>query len=163
MNDPTELEITCGRKKRLAAGVEIARPVAIGARLLVERSHPISKIVFAAPLMDRRPAPFASEVAPRNVRCPFLRGAIDRLARHTTEIDAYLVCHRAGSLKDRVEQEDDPGDKPHERTCKEKLVTFGFGGELCDPFLVFRVQRNFLHLFAVLFHFGLLVKADGNS
>jgi len=73
----------------------IPEAVTRGAWLLVERSHPISKIVFAAPLMDRHPAPFASEVAARNVQCPFLRSAIDRLARQATEKDAQwsLVRH----------------------------------------------------------------------
>jgi hypothetical protein len=109
--------------------------------------------------MDRRPTPFASEVAARDLRCPFLHGAIDRLARQATEKDAYLVCHRAGSRKDRVEQQDDPGGKPYQCKGKEKLVTFDFVGELGDPFLVFRVQRKLLPLFAVLFHFDLVLKA----
>jgi hypothetical protein len=115
--------------------------------------------------MDRRLTPFANEAADEFAGLPLLRGAIDRLARQATEKDPQwsLVCHRAGSRKDRVEQQDDPGSEPNQRKCEEKLVTFDFGGELGDPFLVFRVQRRFLHLFAVSFHFGLLVKAGRNS
>jgi hypothetical protein len=111
--------------------------------------------------MDRRLAPFANEAADKFSGLPFLRGAIDRLARQATEKDAQwsLVCHRAGSCKDRVEQHDDPGGKPHQCKCKEKLVTFDFGGELGDLFLVFRVHRKSFHLIAVSFHFGLLMKA----
>jgi hypothetical protein len=114
--------------------------------------------------MHRRLAPFANEAADKFAGLPFLRGAIDRLARQATEIDAQwsLVCHRAGLRKDHVEQDDDPGGKPHQCKCNEKLVTFDFRGELGDPFLIFRAQRKSLRPFAVLFHFGLLVKAGRN-
>jgi hypothetical protein len=98
--------------------------------------------------MNRRLASSANEAAEEFAGLPFLRGAIDRLARQATEKDPQwsLVCHRAGSRKDRVKQQDDPGGKPHECKCEEKLVTVDFVGELGDPFLVFRVQRTSLSL-----------------
>jgi hypothetical protein len=60
-----------------------------------ERSYPIRKTVLASPLMDHRIAPFVSEATKRNVRYPFLRGAINRLARQATEKYAQwsLVRH----------------------------------------------------------------------
>ena len=58
----------------------------------VERSLPIRKTVLGAPpFMDRRLAPFANEPADIFARLPFLRGAVNRLARRATEIDANFV------------------------------------------------------------------------
>jgi hypothetical protein len=58
----------------------------------VERSLPVRKTVLRAPpFMDRRLAPFANEPANIFARPPFLRGAINRLARRATEIDANFV------------------------------------------------------------------------
>jgi len=64
---------------------------------LVMRSTPIPETVLRAPpTMHCFLAKFASEAAD-NARLPFLRGAIDRLARRATEIDANFdgVSHVA--------------------------------------------------------------------
>jgi hypothetical protein len=65
---------------------------------IVERASPIREIVLRArPPMNRRLAPFAREVASKEVRLPFLSGAVNCLARQATEKDAErsLVCHRS--------------------------------------------------------------------
>ena len=58
----------------------------------VERSLPIRKTVLGAPpFMDRRLALLADEPADIFAGLPFLRGAVNRLARRATEIDANFV------------------------------------------------------------------------
>jgi hypothetical protein len=70
----------------------------------VERSLPIRKTVLGAPpFMDRRLAPFATEPADIFARPPFLRGAVNRLARWATEIDANFVgIHHAAVASSAV-------------------------------------------------------------
>ena len=68
----------------------------------VERPNPICKTVSAAPpAVDRHLADLASEAADGNARLPRLLGAVNRLARQATEIDAHwsLLRHRGPAWK----------------------------------------------------------------